>query len=80
MERLNNENISDNIHNEEFIEAVEIVEDLGDDINIGNQILEDSKDTPENSLYKLESETVRNGIKVVGKIKLDEKESKRKRW
>lgn len=80
VERLNNENISDNIHNEEFIEAVEIVEDLGDDINIGNQILEDSKDTPEKSLYKLESETVRNGIKVVGKIKLDEKESKRKRW
>ena len=80
VERKNNAVFSNNILNEEIADTVEIVEDLGEDTNIGQQILDEAKTTSDNSLYKLESETMKNNIKVVGKIKLNENDSKRKRW
>lgn len=80
VERLNEESQNSGVLNEEIVDSVEIVEELGEDANIGQQILEESKKEPSVPLYKLESETKRNEFKVIKKIQLEEKDLKRKRW
>lgn len=80
VERLNEESQNSGGLNEEIVDSVEIVEELGEDANIGQQILEESKKESSVPLYKLESETKRNEFKVIKKIQLDEKDLKRKRW
>ena len=80
VERLNEDSQNSGGLNEEIVDSVEIVEELGEDADIGQQILEESKKESSVPLYKLESETKRNEFKVIKKIQLDEKDLKRKRW